>query len=181
MGSAVIRSAANDDFAHAIVSARAIKSKYVDDKLEWYKGHKVLPRLLYRLVGIATVVLSVTLPALTTAEFRNKNLIISAMSILIAALTGLGSFYHWDRTWQKNATAQAAIEAYSAKWELELSRAIQFPEPSDRIKHVYDATDDLIANTSKIISSETQDFFANLQPGQQNTAGKMSTVREEVP
>ena len=139
-----------------------------------------MPRLLYRLVGIATVVLSVTLPALTTAEFRNKNLIISTMSILISALTGLGSSYHWDRTWQKNATAQAAIEAYSAKWELELSRAVQLPEPANRIKHVYDATDDLTANTSKIISSEKQDFFANLQPGQQNTAGKKSTVRGEV-
>ena len=139
-----------------------------------------MPRLLYRLVGIATVVLSVTLPALTTAEFRNKNLIISTMSILISALTGLGSSYHWDRTWQKNATAQAAIEAYSAKWELELSRAVQLPEPANRTKHVHDATDDLIANTSKIISSEKQDFFANLQPGQQNTAGKKSTVRGEV-
>ena len=173
MGSPVLMSsAASDDFAHAIDSARAIKLKYVDGKLEWYKEHKLLPRLLYRLVGIATVVLSVTLPALTTAEFSNKNLIISSMSILIAALTGLGSFYHWDRTWQKNATAQAAIEGYVAKWELELARAVELAASGDRIKHVYDATDDLIANTSKIISSETQDFFASLQPGQQNTAGR---------
>jgi hypothetical protein len=32
----------------------------------------------------------------------------------------------------------------------------------------------LIANTSRVISSETQDFFNNLQPAQQNTAGKTS-------
>jgi hypothetical protein len=99
-----------------------------------------MPRLLYRLVGIATVILSVTLPALTAAQFANKDLIISCMSIVIAAFTGLGSFYHWDRTWQKNATAQASIEAYLAKWELELARAKEFVAAANRIKHVYDAT-----------------------------------------
>jgi hypothetical protein len=72
------------------------------------------------------VILSVTLPALTAAQFANKDLIISCMSIVIAAFTGLGSFYHWDRTWQKNAMAQASIEAYLAKWELELARAKEF-------------------------------------------------------
>ena len=174
MESTVIPLENADDFSQAIDSARAIKSKYVDDRLEWYKTHKLMPHLLYRLVGIGTVILSVTLPALTAAQFANKDLIISCMSIVIAAFTGLGSFYHWDRTWQKNATAQASIEAYLAKWELELARAKEFVAAGDRIKHVYDATDDLIANTSRVISSETQDFFNNLQPVQQNTAGRAS-------
>jgi Protein of unknown function (DUF4231) len=163
-----------DDFTQAIDAARAIKAKYVDDRLQWYTTHKALPRVLYRLVGIVTVILSVTLPALTAATFRNKDVTISCISIVIAALTGLGSFYHWDRTWQKNATAQASIEAFLAKWELELARAKELVAPADRTKHVYDATDDLIANTSRVISSETQDFFNNLQPAQQNTAGKTS-------
>jgi len=123
MESTVIPLENADDFTQAIVSARAIKSKYVDDRLEWYKTHKLMPRLLYRLVGIGTVILSVTLPALTAAQFANKDLVIFCMSIVIAAFTGLGSSYHWDRTWQKNATAQASIEAYLAKWELELARA----------------------------------------------------------
>lgn len=160
------------DFDAAIASARKIKAAYVDERLQWYKSHKVLPRVLYRLIGIATVILSVTLPALTAAQFANKDLTISCISIVIAAFTGLGSFYHWDRTWQKNATSQATIEGYLAKWELELARAQDVAAPADRIKHIYDATDDLITNTSRVISSETQDFFNNLQPAQQNTTGK---------
>lgn len=174
MESTVIPTENTDDLSRAIDAARAIKAKYVDGRLQWYKTHKVLPRMLYRLVGIATVILSVTLPALTAATFDHKEVTISCISIVIAALTGLGSFYHWDRTWQKNATAQASIEAFLAKWELELARAKEFVSPADRTKHVYDATDDLIANTSRVISSETQDFFNNLQPAQQNTAGKTS-------
>jgi len=163
-----------DDLDAAIKAVRAIKLSYVDDKLEWYKSHKVLPRTLYRLVGIATVVLSVTLPALTTATFTHKDLTISCISIVIAAFTGLGSFYHWDRTWQKNATSEASIQAFVAKWELELARAKDLIAPADRTKHVYDATDDLVANTSKVVLTETQDFFSNLTPAQQNTAGKTS-------
>ena len=165
-------SGAFSDYDAAVASARAIRAKYVDERLGWYKAHKVFPRVAYRLVGITTVVLSVTLPALTTAEFEHKDLIISCISIVIAALTGLGSFYHWDRTWQKNATAEASIEGFLAKWELEIARAKSLAAPVDRIKHVYDATDDLIANTSKVISSETQDFFQNLQPAHQNTTAK---------
>jgi hypothetical protein len=38
-----------DDFTQAIDSARAIKSKYVNDRLAWYKTHKLTPRMLYRL------------------------------------------------------------------------------------------------------------------------------------
>jgi hypothetical protein len=174
MDTTVMSSQNTDDFTQAIDAARAIKAKYVDDRLQWYATHKVLPRVLYRLVGIVTVILSVTLPALTAATFKNKDVTISCISIVIAALTGLGSFYHWDRTWQKNATSQASIEAFLAKWELELARAKEFVAAADRTKHVYDATDDLIANTSRVISSETQDFFNNLQPAQQNTAGKTS-------
>jgi hypothetical protein len=172
--SPIVPPEAATDFAQAIESVRAIKAKYVDDRLAWYKAHKVLPRVLYRLVGVATVVLSVTLPALTTSQFHSKDLVISSISIVIAAFTGLGSFYHWDRVWQKNATAQASIEAFLAKWELELARAKEFSSAADCIKHVYDATDDLIANTSRVISSETQDFFNSLQSPQQNTAGKAS-------
>lgn len=168
-----IQGNSQSEFDQAIASARRIKAAYVDERLQWYKSHKILPRVLYRLVGIATVILSVTLPALTAAHFANKDLTISCISIVIAAFTGLGSFYHWDRTWQKNATSQATIEGYLAKWELELARAQDVAAPVDRIKHIYDATDDLITNTSRVISSETQDFFNNLQPAQQNTAGKV--------
>jgi hypothetical protein len=62
--------------------------------------------------------------------------------VVIAALTGLGSFYHWDRTSQKNATGQASIEAFLVKWELELAHAKEFVASPDQTKHEYDATDD---------------------------------------
>jgi hypothetical protein len=163
----------DDQFKAALVAAHAIKAKYVDPRLQWYKTHTMLPRVIYRLVGISTIILSVTLPALTAAQFQYKELVVSGMSILIAALTGLGSFYHWDRTWRGNSTAQVSIEQYVAKWELELARAQQVVPAGDRISHIYKATDDLLANAGSVVSSESQGFFSNLQSAQQNSTGKV--------
>jgi len=154
-------------------SAHAIKAKHIDPRVEWYKTHTQLPRVIYRLVGISTIVLSVTLPALTAAQFQHKEVIISGMSIVIAALTGLGSFYHWDRTWRGNSIAQVSIEQFVAKWELELARAGQIVPAADGISHIYKATDDLLANAGGVVSSESQGFFSNLQSTPQNSTGKV--------
>jgi hypothetical protein len=162
----------NDPFGQAIASAGAIKVKYVDPRILWYKTHTNLPRIVYRLVGISTIILSVTLPALATAHFYRKELVISTISIVIAALTGLGSFYHWERTWRGNSTAQMALEQAVGKWELELKRAEFVLPQNDRVNHVINATDDLLANTGTVVSSESEGFFSNLRAAQQNSAGK---------
>ena len=49
MESTVIPLENTDELTRAIDAARAIKAKYVDDRLQWYKTHKVLPRVLYLL------------------------------------------------------------------------------------------------------------------------------------
>ena len=80
----------DDSFAQTL-TCREIKEKYVDWRILWYETHTNLPRIIYRLVGISTIILSVTLPALASASFKHKELVISGMSVAIAALTGLGS------------------------------------------------------------------------------------------
>jgi len=162
----------NDSFSQALKAAREVKDKYVNSRIHWYETHTTAPRNIYRLVGVSTIILSVTLPALSSTDFDHKGLVISAMSFAIAALTGLGSFYRWERTWRGNRTAQMALEQAVGKWELELKRA-EFVLPSDeRVIHVIKATDDLLANTGTVVSSESEGFFSNLHAQQQNSAGK---------
>ncbi len=161
-----------DSFTQVLKAARDIKDKYVNPRIHWYKTHTTLPRTIYRLVGISTIILSVTLPALASAHFDHKELVISAMSIAIAALTGLGSFYHWERTWRGNSTAQMALEQAVGKWELELKPAEFVITQDDRVNHVIKATDDLLTNTGTVVSSESEGFFSNLHAAQQNSTGK---------
>lgn len=161
-----------DSFTEVVKAACAIRDQYVNTRILWYKDHTKGPRTFYRLVGIVTIILSVTLPALASAKFKYNEIIVPAISVVIAALTGLGSFYHWERTWRGNSTAQMALEQAVGKWELELRRAEFVVVQKDRVDHVIKATDDLLANTGTVLSSESQGFFSNLPSVQQNNAGK---------
>lgn len=159
-------------FKDVIEAARQIKTAYVDKRIRWYETHTDVPRWAYYIVGILTILLSVTLPALASAQFPHKEIIVSSVSVVIAALTGLGSFYHWERTWRGNSTAQVALEQAVGKWELELKRAEFVVDQKDRLSHVIKATDDLLTNTGTIVSSESEGFFSNLHAAQQNSTGK---------
>jgi hypothetical protein len=94
------------------------------------------------------------------------------MSIAIAALTGLSSFYRWERTWRGNSSAQVALEQHCAKWELEMTNARLILAPEDRVMHVYQATDDLLTNASNVVSSESEGFFSGLQFPRQDSTTK---------
>lgn len=163
-------------FDAVLKSCRALKEQYVDVRISYYKGHTVLPRWMFRLAGIFTILLSVTLPALAAAVFPHKEIVLSATSIMIAALTGLSSFYRWDRTWSGNSSSQVALEQRVAKWELELTNAQYLQAPDDRIVHLYQATNDLLTNASNIVSSESTGFFSGLQFPQQNTTVRSNTT-----
>jgi hypothetical protein len=90
------------------------------------------------------------------------------MSVSIAILTGLSSFFRWEHTWRSNSNARVAIEQYCAKWELELTNAHLQPEPAKRKRHVYLATSYLLTDVRNVVSSESEGFFSNLQFPQQD-------------
>jgi hypothetical protein len=161
-----------DAFGQAIDSARAIKEEYIQPRINWYKTHTRVPRWWFRGAGILTILLSVTLPAVAASNYWRKDIVLSVMSITIAALTGLSSFYRWERTWRGNSSAQVALEQHCAKWELELTNARLILAPEDRVKHVYQATDDLLTNASSVVSSESEGFFSGLQFPRQDSTTK---------
>jgi hypothetical protein len=162
----------SDAFAEAVQSAAAIKTLYVDPRIDWYKTHTRWPRFWFRSVGVLIILLSVTLPAIAASSLPAKDIVLSAMSVAIAALTGLGSFFHWEKTWRGSSSSQMALEQLCAKWELELTNARLILSPDDRVKHVYQATDDLLTNARSVVASESEGFFNGLQFPQQNSAPK---------
>jgi hypothetical protein len=162
-------------FDAVMKSCRDLKEKYVDVRITYYQGHTRMPRWMFRLAGVFTILFSVTLPAFAAAVFPYKEVVLSATSNAIAFLTGLSSFYRWDRTWSGNSSSQVALEQRVAKWELELTNAQYLLAPDEQIVHVYQATNDLLTNASNIVSSESTGFFSGLQFPQQNTAVRSNT------
>jgi hypothetical protein len=163
-------------FKTAMQIVKTIKKQYVDPRVDFYKTNTKTPRVLFRVSGVTTILFGATLPALAAGNLDNKNLallgftiainktvVVSILSIAIAVLTGVASFFRWESTWHGNSTTQVAIEQFCAKWELELLNAEACLAPETRIKHIYLATDDLLANVQAAISAETEGFFSNLR------------------
>jgi hypothetical protein len=144
-------------------------------RIEWYERHSFAPRIYFRIAGILTILFSVSLPAVAaipSAKFDYKDIVLSVMSVAIAALTGLSSFFRWDNMWRRNKTAQMDLQRYVAKWELEITNARLLLPDDQKANHIYKATDDLLVNAATVISSESEGFFSGLQFPQQNTTTK---------
>ena len=87
----------HDAFDNLVEEAHAIKQRFLDPNLEWHRSHQVLPRLFFRLGGTVTILFGVILPVVAVVPDTswpswirplNKELVLSIMSIAIAALTG---------------------------------------------------------------------------------------------
>ncbi len=161
-----------DKFAEALNVAHELRTKYVDPRIRWYQKHTSRPRTCFRVAGILTIFLSASLPAVAVATFPDKEAVLSVMSISIAVLAGFSTFFRWERTWRGNSTAQMALEQHVAKWELELTNARLILANDERLKHVYQATDDLLTNARSVVSAESEGFFSALQFPQQNSQPK---------
>jgi hypothetical protein len=89
------------DFERMVAEARVIRQTFIDPNREWYRTHRLFPFLLFRFAGVTTIILGAALPAIAgiqSDQFKSKDLVISVMSVSIAALTGLSTFFRWERT-----------------------------------------------------------------------------------
>ena len=48
------------EFEQLVQAAHALKAKFVDENCDWYRTHKRVPFLAYRLAGILIIILGVT-------------------------------------------------------------------------------------------------------------------------
>ena len=89
----------DEKFEELVKQARIIKERYIDPNRKWYATRKRIPFAYFRTAGVITILFSVALPAVAAipeSSLGNKQVILSAMSVTIAALTGLSSFYRWS-------------------------------------------------------------------------------------
>jgi hypothetical protein len=152
----------SEAFTAVVNAATEIKIQHVDTLTSWYRDHTAAPRIMFRCAGILTIILSAALPGLAVASFSHQKETLASISITIAVLTGLGSFFRWERTWHGNMSARLALEQLSAKWELEITNA-KMVLAKNKIEHVYQATNDLLVNVRSVTSAESEGFFSRLQ------------------
>src|SRR5581483_8073077 len=94
-----------------------IKNEFVVRQLNWYKAHARTPMLLFRASGILVILLSVSLPFLTTLDGLWKTVVLPVISLLIAGLTGMNSFFRWEGAWKGYRQTRLTLEYLLAEWE----------------------------------------------------------------
>jgi len=106
------------------------------------------------------VIGSLLLPVITTSEtLLHKQLILTIVSLTVAVLSSLSTFYKWDYAWQTRMKAALELKGLLAKWELNLIAAQVAVNPADA---ALKATRELFDDSFKIVDTETGQFFANV-------------------
>jgi hypothetical protein len=140
-----------------------IKSKYVDQTLNWYQSRTLWPRLVFRTVGTLVIVLSLGIPFLAAFQETFGKWGLSLASFMIAALTALNTFFGWQRTWEKRISIQLTLEGLVALWQTEIAAATGEADPRKSFERALKATQELIEKTQALTVAETSVFFANIR------------------
>lgn len=130
----------------------------------YYTDHIKGPRLSFRLLGLATLALSVAIPFISQESLAlpNKALWITGLSLSITVVTGISTFFKPDEIWKLNMGAKLNLETLFAVWKLECLEAKSLPEQSDVIKKYIEASKKFLQSAQNITSANTEGFFANV-------------------
>jgi hypothetical protein len=94
-------STADEEHFHLVLAdMTAIKDQYVEENRRWYFEHSKRPMVMFRTVGVLLIVLSASVPLLSTLDGLWRTIVLPAVAVSIAVLAGLNAFFQWNETWQ---------------------------------------------------------------------------------
>ena len=127
----------------------------------WYSTHTLWPRLCFRFAGIAVVIGSLTLPVIAAhREWPHREIFLTGVSLMVAVISSLNTFFKWDSTWQSRVSTAAALQSLLARWDLSMKSAETAQNADDT---ALAATEKLFNDTFNIVGSETKQFFASVK------------------
>jgi hypothetical protein len=139
-----------------------IVDNYVKKTSEWYQRKKRGPRRLYKLSVGVTIVGGASIPLLASFEGPLFRLAVGVLGAAIAVVSGLSSFYRWERKWQIFAAAQFELEHALRVWELRLVDARSNRSQDEALKLIQAGTEQLLELTRRVRDAETNEFFTTL-------------------
>lgn len=109
------------------------------------------------------IVLSVSIPLLTTFHFLGRDLVLSGAALVIAALTGLNSFYGWDQAWRSRQQTAETLDHLIATWRIQMAGARQESDPGKQRDLVATAAQELIDKVRVTTGAEAEQFFSRVR------------------
>ncbi len=140
---------------------RLVRSQVVETR-DWYKNNAARPRRLFRAAGATVILLSISIPLLASLQYPAKDLVLSVIALLIAALTGLNAFFKWESSWRSRRQTEFALNHLLSLWDLRIIEAMQEPDPTEARKLILTATRQLLQEAQTVVGAETEDFFSKM-------------------
>jgi len=166
-------STALPDPADAVVAARYPQyTELITANLETHRDRcRALARRhrnWFRATGVLTILFSVSLPALTSANFSGRNAVISVLAVGVAGLSALRAFYQWDQSWHLYRSQELVLTGLLTRWRVGMMRIIKEPA-LDADAHAYTLTLDVLNEAHDAGRTELSDFFSGIAWPQKGT------------
>ena len=152
------------DFQNILTELTNIKDKYVVPSLKFYETHGRLPMILFGVFGILTILLSVSLPILTTQDdpfWRHG--VVPIVALVVAGSTSLMSFFRWESIWRAYSQTSETLNYLLTIWELKITLAKHERNTQQVIDMAVEATQQLVEATHTTIGSEAEEYFQRFQ------------------
>jgi hypothetical protein len=147
-------------FEEAVRELEGTVVRKVDADMRAYGGRRSGARNLAASVAATTILLSALLPLLAAFDYNGKELVLSLVGVTIAAVTGLGSYFHWGDLWKGYLIAWNDIQNARAHWDLDVVAARREETEEAALEAAYRAADRLLEATRSAIDREHGTYFA---------------------
>jgi uncharacterized protein DUF4231 len=104
----------------------AAVEKYVLRTRDFYDSRARWHRRFFRLSTILIILIGASLPLAAASTYPHREFVLGTAGVVIAGLTGLRAFYHWDQFWVLNRNTEMLITRLYLAWK---ASNINPPEP----------------------------------------------------
>ena len=131
-------------------------------EVEKFENWSSMPRILFRLNGTLVIILSISLPLLSTWD-EGKDFV-PIVATAVALLTAFNAFFSWDQIWKTNFTTARLLRNALKMWEAKMLRAKHHSDPEAGIEIAQEEYEALINTVYSITAQNTTTYFSNVKP-----------------
>jgi hypothetical protein len=152
----------DQEFQQLLSPYREIRDQRVKPRLSFYQERVNSKRFCAQGTSVAILFLSLAIPIVTNLDFAAlglSKLIISAMSLLIALITGLNEVFRWQHLWKEYSERIVQIDTLIGLWEIEVAKARHLSDPEKISEKLGEATEELVKSVETAVLTEMGTFF----------------------
>lgn len=154
----------DERFISILKELETLKEDFVVREIERYRKATGQARFRFRFASVLIIVLSASLPLLSTLrEGIWISIVLPIVALTITGLSGLSAFFHWESNWRGFSQTCFALEYHLKAWELKIIEAKYEADPQKAIDIAMQATKQLLDEAHAVTNEESEEFFKRTQ------------------